>query len=164
MDYKDNVVKVNEKVQDFLQYIESIGNECAYTDSIIEEIIETSDSLKRAYQQENKFVYLINVTFHAGSDSEEDTDNDTVLLYTNKKYSEDEFVRVFDIVNAILNFDYDDDNETAEEFPISYEDGLNLDTLFDGVEIFTSSEVKYLKDHTGSLPIIEGYYNITQWQ
>lgn len=164
MDYKPNVTQLNQKVKEFLQCVKNIGNECAYTDRLLEEILSSADSLKRAYNQDNKFVYLLNVTFYAGSDSDDDTDNDTILIYTDKKISYADMVAVFNKVNDLLNFEYDEDNETDAEFPISYEDGINLETLIDGVEIYTEYTIKYLKDYEGSMPLIENYYNITQWQ
>lgn len=164
MDYKPNVIQLSHKVKEFLQCVKNIGNECAYTDSLLEEILSSADSLKRAYNQDNKLVYLLNVTFYAGSDSEEDTDNDTILIYTDKKISYTEMVATFNKVNDLLNFKYDEDSETDENFPISYEDGLNLGVLIDGVEIYTEYTIKYLKDYEGFMPLIENYYNITQWQ
>lgn len=164
MDYKNNVIDLDRKVKEFLQCVDNLGNECAYTDRLLEGILSSADSLKRAYNQDNKFVYLLNVTFYAGSDSAEDTDNDTILIYTDKKISYADMVATFNKVNDLLNFEYDEDNDTDEEFPISYEDGINLEVLINGVEIYTRCTIKYLKDYEGSMPLIENYYNITQWQ
>ena len=41
-----------EETQDFIHCVNTIGNQCAYTDRIIEKIIATSESLKGYYSED----------------------------------------------------------------------------------------------------------------
>ena len=46
---KKSVKKIYKMCKDYLDFVEGVGNECAYTDSIVREIINESDNLKKAY-------------------------------------------------------------------------------------------------------------------
>ena len=103
--------------------------------------------------------YLLNVTFYAGSDDPEDIDNDWFLLCVDKEITKNEMEKIFTEVNKLL--DCFDDEE--KDFPISYEDGLNVWTLIDGVEIYTKGKIERFKDECGTITI-DNYYVIEQWQ
>ena len=119
----------------------------------------------RAYPTKN---YLLNVTFYAGSDEPNDTDTGTFLLKSNKAITESEMKDIFRKVNDLLT-PFEERN-----FPISYEQGLNLETLIEGVGIYTKETL--IKDDTcikntiepinsNHGPIkIDNYYVIEQWQ
>ena len=51
MDYKEYVVKIDNKTKEFLGFVNSIGNECAYTDRIVEDILASADALRDAYRK-----------------------------------------------------------------------------------------------------------------
>ena len=103
--------------------------------------------------------YLLNVTFCAGSDDVEDTDRGLYLLSSNENITEEEMKNIFRKVNKLL--DCFDDN--YDKFPISYEQGVNIDTLISGVEIYTGGKAKYIKSGCNSLSDIDSYYQIEQW-
>jgi hypothetical protein len=48
---KKSVKKIYKMCKDYLDFVEGVGNECAYTDSIVREIINESDNLKKAYDK-----------------------------------------------------------------------------------------------------------------
>jgi hypothetical protein len=87
----------------------------------------------------NKYTYLLNVIFCAGSDDPEDVDRGIYLLTVEKNISEEEMTEIFKKVNSLLD-EFNDDDEAAD-FPVSYEDGLNIDTLMEGIEIYTKNIV-----------------------
>ena len=101
--------------------------------------------------------YLLNVEFYAGSDDVEDVDNGLYILSSNEEIDKIIITEIFKDVNKLLDCYYDND------FPLSYENGLNIDTLIEGVCIYTKCDIKELKncDFTG---YINGYYEIKQWQ
>jgi proline dehydrogenase len=49
---KEIVKEINELCKEYLGFVESAGNECAYTDSIIEKIISKANELKTKYDEE----------------------------------------------------------------------------------------------------------------
>lgn len=101
------------------------------------------------------YTYLLNLTFYAGSNAPEDTDRDSFIMQTSEMYSEEKIKSVFEKVNSLLGID------EHEDFPYSYEDGINSDTLKKGVEHYTHSEIKSADDFSGH---IDGIYTIEQWQ
>lgn len=105
--------------------------------------------------------YLLNVTFCAGDDDPEDVDRGTYLLTVNNSISEKEMIEIFKKVNSLLDTFNEDDE--AVNFPVSYEDGLNIDTLMEGVEIYTKASVKPITKNCGKLTA-DNYYIIEQWQ
>ena len=105
------------------------------------------------------YLYLLNITFYAGSDEPEDVDKDLLLLHVDRKITESEMKDIFIKVNSLL----DTFNENAD-FPISYEQGLNLDTLMEGIEIYTKGKFVGFDSDCGPLNGIDNYYVIEQWQ
>ena len=103
--------------------------------------------------------YLLNVTFYAGSDEPEDIDKGMYLLTTEKPISQDEMDKIFEEVNSQL----DSFNEITD-FPFSYDDGLNIDTLMEGVEYYTKGNIIQLYSDYGKIHDIDNYYMISQWQ
>jgi len=104
--------------------------------------------------------YVLKVTFYAGSDDPEDTDKGTYVLSVDKKISKKEMEKIFAEVNYLLDPYEEKENE---DFPLSYEDGLNIDTLMDGIELYTKGKVDELGEH-GYGFFVEGVYEIEQWQ
>lgn len=49
---KEIVREIYEHCDEYLRYTTEIGNECAYTDSIVEKIIERASELKEKYNEE----------------------------------------------------------------------------------------------------------------
>ena len=102
------------------------------------------------------YTYLLNLTFYAGSDAPEDTDRDLFIMKTSEMYSKEQIEDVFQKVNSLLG-SYDEN----ENFPYSYEEGINSDTLTKGVGYYTHSEIEKADDFSGH---IDGIYTIEQWQ
>lgn len=46
------VKEINELCKEYIGFVESAGNECAYTDGIVECIIEKTNELKTKYDEE----------------------------------------------------------------------------------------------------------------
>lgn len=109
----------------------------------------------------NKYTYLLNVTFCAGSNDPEDVDRGICLLTVNRSISEEEMTEIFKKVNSLLDT-FNEDDETID-FPVSYEDGLNIDTLMEGIETYTKGSVKPVIKNCGELTV-DNYYVIEQWQ
>ena len=103
--------------------------------------------------------YLLNVTFYAGSDDIEDIDKALFLLSVEKEITESEMKNIFKEVNSLLDTFNEDTN-----FPISYEQGLNINTLIEGVEIYTKGKATEFYSNYGKLNDINNYYMIEQWQ
>ena len=108
--------------------------------------------------------YLLYVTFFAGSDDLEDIDNGMYILSIDKEISKEEMKGLFRQVNRLLDTYAQENGEV--EFPISYELGLNIHTLMDGLKILTKGEVKEIKSDCGKelLTNLTNYYEIEQWQ
>ena len=106
--------------------------------------------------------YLLNVTFCAGSDNNEDTDRDLFLLCVDKEVTEMEMKDIFKKVNKLLDTFYQEFVEV--EFPISYEQGLNINTLMEGVKIYTEGKVEEVYSNCGQIEKVDNYYVIEQWQ
>ena len=104
--------------------------------------------------------YLLNVAFYAGSDDPEDTDRDLFILNVDKEISEKEMTHIFGVVNSLLD-PYRDDDEECE---LSYNDGLNINTLMEGVELYTKGKVEEVYSNCGAITDIDNYYVIEQWQ
>ena len=49
---KEIVKEISELCKEYLGFVESAGNECAYTDSIVEKIISKAKELKVKYDEE----------------------------------------------------------------------------------------------------------------
>ena len=49
---KEIVKEISELCKEYLGFVESTGNECAYTDRMVEEIINKAKELKIKYDEE----------------------------------------------------------------------------------------------------------------
>lgn len=104
--------------------------------------------------------YLLNITFCAGSNLEEDVDRDIFVLNVDREIGESEMITIFETVNELLK-GYDEE----EDFPISYEEnGININTLMEGVAIFTRGTVCDLYSDCRQIAEMDNYYVIEQWQ
>lgn len=54
--------------------------------------------------------------------------------------------------------------EETDDLPISYNSGLNIDTLMEGVEIYTKAKVEPLDNKHGKIEHIDDVYCLEQWQ
>ena len=100
------------------------------------------------------------VTFCAGSDDKEDTDRDLYLLTVDKEYTEKEMIETFRKVNCLL----DPYTEEEKDFPISYEQGININTLMEGICIYTKGKVEEIYSNCGQIEKVDNCYVIEQWQ
>lgn len=112
--------------------------------------------------------YLLDVTFCAGSNEGEDTDRGMYLFTPKEKnaklISKVEMEEMLAETNRLCDpLNYDDDD--VAEFPFTYDDGLNIDTLMDAFQEYTGGKVEEIQeelfmDNPGQLC----YYQIEQWQ
>lgn len=107
-----------------------------------------------------KIRYLLNVTFYAGSDDAEDIDRGLYLISLDKPVTYEEISEIFRTVNKLL----DPYKEETDDFPISYNCGLNIDTLMEGIEIYTKAKVEPLANEYGKVEYIDDVYFLEQWQ
>ena len=105
--------------------------------------------------------YLLNITFYAGSNADEDTDRGLYILSVNKNIEEEEIKNIFESVNKLLNI-FDCDLEEGQErgFPLSYDDGIYIDTLMHGIEIYTNGTIKKARGNIKA----DDCFTIEQWQ
>lgn len=52
--YKERVQALRDQCDDFLRNVRSIGNECAYTDRLLEAILATAQAIRKDYQNDGK--------------------------------------------------------------------------------------------------------------
>jgi hypothetical protein len=103
--------------------------------------------------------YLLNMTFYAGSDDPEDTDNDLYLLETDIKMSYEEIREIIFKVNKECGSI--DDEDVLNDYEVL---GLNLNTLMNGVQHYLpGSKIELLDNNHGYLGDIDNYYAIEQW-
>lgn len=103
--------------------------------------------------------YLLNMTFYAGSNDPEDTDNDLYLLETNTEMSYEEIKEI--IFNVNKECSLIDDEDILNDYEIF---GLNLKTLMNGVQhCLPGSKIELLNNNHGYLGDIDNYYVIEQW-
>lgn len=50
--YKKMVKLLYKECEIFLEQVEALGNECAWTDRMLENILETADKIKKDYEEE----------------------------------------------------------------------------------------------------------------
>ena len=50
--YKNKIKELRNKCDEFLQQVDSLGNECAWTDRKLEDILEFAEKLKREYDKD----------------------------------------------------------------------------------------------------------------
>lgn len=105
--------------------------------------------------------YLVNLTFHAGSDAPEDTDNKLYLLQTTRQVTLESVKNDFIHANTLLDtFNEDPDVELST----SYDDGLNIDTLVAGYKELTNDIIEELNETTHFPTLISNYFAIEQYQ
>ena len=51
VNFKKEVKEINKLCEEFLNEVEALGNECAYTDRIVEEILEVAKKLQTKYDK-----------------------------------------------------------------------------------------------------------------
>lgn len=105
--------------------------------------------------------YIVNLTFHAGSDSPEDTDNGLYLLQTTKPMTEQMLKQDFMKTNALLDTFREEDEESLS---ITYDVGLNIDTLVIGYMELTNNIMSKISDKLQYPLLINNYFTIEQWQ
>ncbi len=105
--------------------------------------------------------YLLNIKVCAGSDESEDMDTGLYVLTTPLAVSYDEIEDAFVQANRLCD-PLSDDGEVID-FPVTYDDGLNLDTLLKGVSAYKGGwNFRKVSERT---PIsAAAYYEIEQWQ
>lgn len=128
--------------------------------------------------------YLVNVTFYAGSDSKEDTDRGAYIIETEETLSYDRLKQAFINTNALCGVDWDE-AETTEEiienltlegldeiaklveqhpnFQSAYTEGLNIDTLMDGLAEYLSCKIERISADDKNINV-STVYEIEQWQ
>ena len=144
------IAVVVHKTKD-VEYEDEVAKTDGYAQCVINSVLAGSQNIKR---------YLLNVTFYAGSNDAEDTDRCLFLLCIDKEITEKEMKEIFITVNKLLDC-YDDDEEN--DFPISYEQGININTLMEGVGIYLKGEIKEVYNNIGCLEKVDNYYVIEQW-
>jgi hypothetical protein len=104
--------------------------------------------------------YLLDVKFYAGSDEQSDVDRGLYLLSVEKRLSGSQMREIFKKVNSLC----DPFSDKRADFP-TYDEGLNIETLMEGVETYlTGSKVTKLEADYSELPRLDSYYIIDQWQ
>lgn len=107
-----------------------------------------------------KIRYLLNITFYAGSDDAEDIDRGLYLIAFDNPVTFEEITEMFQKVNKLLDvFD-----GKCNNFPLSYETGINIDTLMEGVAIYSNAKVETIEHGYGKIESIDGVYFLEQWQ
>jgi hypothetical protein len=107
--------------------------------------------------------YLLNLTFHAGSDDTEDTDKKLYLLQTNREITKETLKKDFIHTNKLLS-PFTDENEKDVNLSASYENGLNIDTLIEGYAELTNDIIEELSSETVFPVLLSDYFAIEQWQ
>lgn len=108
----------------------------------------------------NTVKYLLNITFYAGSDDAEDIDRGLYLIAFDNPVTFEEITEMFQKVNKLL--DVFDGN--CNNFPLSYEAGINIDTLMEGIAIYSNAKVETVEHGYGKIESIDGVYFLEQWQ
>lgn len=106
--------------------------------------------------------YLLDLTFHSGADAPEDTDNGVYIVKTDREIIVHEMADIIDKANKYCN---EESEDIPDGFNATYEDGVNIDTLVDGISDLMKGygEISEIRD--GSLGLrIDAVYKITQWQ
>ena len=98
--------------------------------------------------------YLICMTFYAGSDEPEDVDRKNYILGTRKKYSQKKMEQAVRKVNRLL------DPYEENDFPLSYDEGLNVDTLMEGLRHYLNGKLYSLEKFSGRIAAV---YQMEQW-
>ena len=80
------------------------------------------------------------------SDEAEDTDRGLFLLSSKLELTKEDFIKIFAAINKAID-PYSDD---IEDSPISYEQGLNLNTFIEAVNFY--KRLGFIKDNRESEP------------
>lgn len=73
LDFYDDVLKISESTNEYLSYIETAGNECAFTDRMVEQVLRDAKVLKEHY--EDRFgVFNESADINKLKESAEDSD------------------------------------------------------------------------------------------
>lgn len=51
--YKNKIKELRDKCDEFLQQVNGLGNECAWTDRKLEDILELASKIKKDYYKES---------------------------------------------------------------------------------------------------------------
>ena len=104
--------------------------------------------------------YIANMTFYAGSDSEEDTDIKSYILTADREITNEELLAVSR--EADMKLDAYGETSENDEFPFSYEvNGLNSDTLISAIAYLLNTDSRETDGFSGD---ISGIYELEQWQ
>ncbi len=123
----------------------------------------TQEFVDQCFSAENpskieKFNYWVNIIFRTSSNSK-DTNHKSYIISTNKELTKNDFVETFEIVNRLLSCD-DGDRDDSFSFPVSYNEGVNIDTLLKGFAKYTEYGVIECKSGA-KLPVSDAkYYEI----
>ena len=108
-----------------------------------------------------QYNYIADITFHAGSDSDEDTDRKAYIISTQKPYTSDELAAVLKNINNAL-LDDDEDSPFTNHCPVSYaKDGINIDTLITAAAYFMKSKIQTAENYCG---MIDNFYCIEVYE
>ena len=114
-------------------------------------VVETDPITPRLCQ----YSYLTDLTFYAGDNDKENTDRGIYILKSSEFYTDFQMTKLIADINKKLN-DYEKDDDGP-----SYEDGINIDTLIDGIEYYTKIKVIPAECFQG---FIDCCYKLTIWQ
>lgn len=104
------------------------------------------------------YTYLLKVTFCVGTAVHvKSIDTDLYKLTTHEPISAEKMTEIFETVNKLLN-----ENDTNTKFPVSYDNGMNIDTLMEGIRVYTKGTISSMKHNHGELNF-DNYYIIEQW-
>lgn len=81
------------------------------------------------------------------------------MLSSNKPLTFNDVQNIFVETNFLIVND-----EERPDFPLSYEDGININTLMNGVAIHTGFEVIKVENNHRDIGNISNVYVIEQWQ
>lgn len=118
------------------------------------------------YGTKQTYNYLVDLKFCAGSNEQQDVNNKLVIVSSKKQITADEMREKFNETNKLLDPFNEDDN-----FPFTYDDGFNIDTLLKGFEQHTELNVTCLEPasidvtlHGFILDKINEKFIVKQWQ
>ena len=118
------------------------------------------------YGTKPTYNYLVDLTFCAGRNEQQVVNNKLVIVSSKKQITADEMREKFNETNKLLDPFNEDDN-----FPFTYDDGLNIDMLLKGFEQHTRLKVTCLEQasiditlHGFILNKINKKVIVKQWQ
>lgn len=113
-------------------------------------------------KMDNKYYYVVALTFFAGSNDEEDTDRRIYVLKSPKPYTKSELSELISKANEKCQ----DDEADGDSTHYSYEqNGVNIDTLMNEVVLLSNANmVEFDENSFFNGLTINGIYQIEQWQ